>query len=72
MNQSDRRKIDTAADDSIAKMRAARLATKEAANAITRRAPDTELQPFSACAVIYHIKFGAEVLPSRRISPYDQ
>jgi hypothetical protein len=41
-----RRRIDTAADDSIAKMRAARLATKEAANTLTRRAPDTpELEP---------------------------
>src|ERR1700751_1126569 len=45
MTQSDRRRIETAADDSIAKMRAARSATNEAGAGITRGAAAAELQP---------------------------
>jgi hypothetical protein len=45
MTQRERRTIETAAENSIAKMRAARSATKEAAAGIARGAAPAELQP---------------------------
>jgi hypothetical protein len=54
MTRSDRRRIEAAADESIAKMRAARSATTEVANGIARQAAAAELQPLLDRASVTH------------------
>jgi hypothetical protein len=54
MTRSDRRRIEAAADESIAKMRAARSATTEVANGTARQADAAELQPLLDRASVTH------------------
>jgi hypothetical protein len=54
MNLNDKRSIEATAEESIAKMRAARLATNEVSAALTRDSATNELQPLLDRVVATH------------------
>jgi hypothetical protein len=54
MKRSERKKVEAAADESIAKIRAARSATNEVTNGIAKEAPSGDLQPLLDRATATH------------------